>query len=58
LRRILGAGDEEEPGAGAIGGSTLISELALDDAQVELLVLMFLMVPIAPLASFFNPLIL
>jgi hypothetical protein len=35
-----------------------MSELALDDAQVELLVLMFLIVPTAPLARFFNPLIL
>jgi hypothetical protein len=58
LGRILGVGDEEEAGAGAVGGSMLISELALDDARVKLLVLMFLIVPIAPLASFFNPLIL
>jgi hypothetical protein len=33
-------------------------EPALDDAQVELLVLMFLIAPAAPLANFFNPLIL
>jgi hypothetical protein len=58
LRRILGTGDEEEAGAGAVGGSMLISESALDDARVKLLVLMFLIVPTAPLASFFNPLIL
>jgi hypothetical protein len=31
---------------------------ALDDAQVKLLVPMFLIAPTAPLASFFNPLIL
>jgi hypothetical protein len=35
-----------------------MSELALDDAQVKLLVLMFLISPTAPLASFFNSLIL
>jgi hypothetical protein len=58
LRRILGAGDEEEAGVGGVGGSTLMSEPALDDARVELLVLMFLIAPAAPLANFFNPLIL
>jgi hypothetical protein len=35
-----------------------MSEPALDDARVELLVLMFLIVPTVPLASFFNLLIL
>jgi hypothetical protein len=58
MRRILGTGDEEEAGARVVGGSMLISESALDDVQVELLVLMFLIVSTAPLASFFNPLIL
>jgi hypothetical protein len=43
---------------GAVGGSTLMLESALDDARVELLVLMFLIAPTVPLASFFNPLIL
>jgi hypothetical protein len=58
LRRIFGAGDEEEVGVGAAGGSTLMSELALDDARVDLLVLTLLTAPTAPLANFFNPLIL
>jgi hypothetical protein len=58
LRRILGVGDEEEAGAGAVGGSTLMLKQALDDARVKLLVPMFLIAPTAPLASFFNPLIL
>jgi hypothetical protein len=58
LRRIFGAGDEEEAGVGAAGGSTLMSELALDDARVDLLVPMLLTAPTASLANFFNPLIL
>jgi hypothetical protein len=58
LRRIFGAGDEEEEGVGATGGSTLMSELALDDARVDLLVPTLLIAPIAPLENFFNPLIL
>jgi hypothetical protein len=58
LRRIFGAGDEEEAGVGAAGGSTLMSEPALDDAHVNLLVLMLLTAPTTPLANFFNLLIL
>jgi NAD kinase len=35
-----------------------MSELALDDARVDLLVPTLLIAPIAPLENFFNPLIL
>jgi hypothetical protein len=51
-------GDEEEAGVGAARGSTLMLELALDDAHVDLLVPTLLTAPTAPLGNFFNPLIL
>jgi hypothetical protein len=58
LRRIFGASDEEEAGVEVAGGLTLMSELTLDDARVDLLVQMLLTAPTAPLANFFNSLIL
>jgi hypothetical protein len=48
LRRIFGVGDEEEEGVGAVGGSTLMLELALEDAYVDLLVPMLLTAPQLP----------